>query len=258
MAAKTDPVIAIRNLHAGYGKLSILHGIDLDIHEKQFTAVLGPNGSGKSTLMKSMFGLAQVTRGSITLDGRELVGLPTESIGRGGIGYVPQRGNVFAAMSVRENLLLGVRPEDWHERASLLDEVHNLFPALKNRHNHLARQLSGGERQMLAIALGWLSRPKVMLLDEPTAGLSPLFTTEVFRTLQQLRDRVTLLVIEQNARSVLQWCDYVYFLREGRLTFAGTAQACLADEGIASTYLGIGTKRRRPDAQTEAPVLEPV
>ncbi len=245
----TDRTLTIRNLHAGYGKLTILHDVSLDIAAHRFTAVLGPNGSGKSTLLKSIFGMATVTSGSIRIDDREMVGVPTEAVGAYGIAYVPQRSNVFADMTVRENLLLAVRTLDRHARARLLDEVSALFPLLNQRHYQRAGHLSGGERQMVAIAIGWLAQPKVLLLDEPTAGLSPLYASEVFATLHRLRERMTLLVVEQNARSVLKWCDDVVILREGALAYCGAPDASILYE-----YLGIQIDPRRAPVVQSQPV----
>ncbi len=234
-------MIEIRSLSAGYRKLTVLHEISLTFGANQFSAILGPNGSGKSTLLKSIFGLTTVFNGSITLDGQSLVGLPTERIGQRGIAYVPQRENVFTAMTVRENLLLALRKLDHTSAKRALDEAYQLFPTLSKREHQRAGQLSGGERQMVAIAIGWLSRPRVMLLDEPSAGLSPLLTAEVFRTLQTLAAQgITLIVVEQNARSLLQWCEYVFVLREGQLAFHGTVEECRADEELVKQYLGVG------------------
>jgi branched-chain amino acid transport system ATP-binding protein len=237
-------MIDITHLTAGYGKLAVLHDLSLTFGANQFTAILGPNGSGKSTLLKSIFGLTTVQGGSIRLEGRELVGLPTERIGAQGIAYVPQRENVFTALTVRENLLLALRQMPRANRDTLLSETYDLFPILPKRQHQRAGQLSGGERQMVAIALGWLSRPRVMLLDEPSAGLSPLMAGEVFRTLQTLAaQNVTLIVVEQNARSVLQWCEYVFVLREGALAFQGTVEECRANEELVKQYLGVGGAR---------------
>jgi branched-chain amino acid transport system ATP-binding protein len=235
-----DPILTIDNLRAGYGKLTILHDLSVEIAAQRFTAVLGPNGSGKSTLLKSIFGMATVTGGSIRMRQRALVGVPTERVGRAGIAYVPQRNNVFADMTVRENLLLAVRNLDRRASARLLDEVYALFPLLNKRHQQCADSMSGGERQMLAIAIGWLAQPELMLLDEPTAGLTPLYASEVFETLHRLRDRMTLLVVEQNARSVVKWCDQVVILREGALAYHGDA-----DANILHEYLGIHIEPRR-------------
>ncbi len=233
-------MLTIQDLSAGYGKLVVLHNVSLAIDADQFMAILGPNGSGKSTLLKSIFGLTHVSTGSIVLEGKELIGLPTESISQYGIAYVPQRNNVFTALTVRENLLLAIRHLPKLEVARALDEVYQLFPVLSKRQNQRAGQLSGGERQMVAIALAWLLRPRVILLDEPTAGLAPLLVTEVLRALRTFTERgITVAVVEQNARSVLQWCDYVYVLREGQLAFQGTADECRADEETLKGYLGV-------------------
>ncbi len=243
-------MLTVQDLSAGYGKLAVLHGISLSLDANRFTAILGPNGSGKSTLLKSIFGLTHVFSGSILLDGRELLGLPTETISEHGIAYVPQRNNVFTALTVRENLLLAVRHLSKKEVPPLFDEVYQLFPALSKRHNHRAGQLSGGERQMLAVAIAWLCRPRVMLLDEPTAGLAPLLVTEVLRTLAEFTTRnITVVVVEQNARSVLQWCHYVYLLREGQLVFHGTAAECRKDEETLKSYLGVRTRRMEAPLQ---------
>jgi branched-chain amino acid transport system ATP-binding protein len=238
-------MITLDHLSAGYGKLTILHDISLIFGANQFTAILGPNGSGKSTLLKSIFGLTTIHSGSIRLEDHELVGLPTDRIGQRGIAYVPQRENVFTAMTVRENLLLALRKLSRADAARALDEAYALFPILPKRQHQRAGQLSGGERQMVAIALGWLARPRLMLLDEPSAGLSPLLTGEVFRTLQQLAaQNITLIVVEQNARSVLQWCDHVFILREGQLAFQGTTEQIRADEALFKQYLGVGGNKR--------------
>ncbi|MCL4863250.1 MAG: ABC transporter ATP-binding protein, partial [Caldilineaceae bacterium] len=233
-------MLTIDHLTAGYGKLTILHDISLAVTPGQFVAVLGPNGSGKSTLLKSIFGLADVGSGAIRLGNRALHGLPTEQVCRHGIAYVPQRQNVFASLSVRENLLLAVRQKEKAEADNALARAYALFPILGQRQAQRARSLSGGERQMLAIAMGWLGQPQVMLLDEPSAGLAPLFVTEVFRTLRKLTDDgLTLVVVEQNARSILRWCDHAYILREGRMVFDGAADAILADEETVKGYLGV-------------------
>jgi branched-chain amino acid transport system ATP-binding protein len=243
-------VIEIQHLSAGYGKLVILPDLSLTFGANQFTAILGPNGSGKSTLLKSVFGLTTVFSGSIRLDGQELVGLPTERIGQHGIAYVPQRENVFTALTVGENLRLALRTVDRVQAARALDEAYQLFPILPKRQHQRAGQLSGGERQMVAIALGWLVRPRVMLLDEPSAGLSPLLTSEMFRTLQQLAlQNITLIVVEQNARSVLNWCELVYILREGQLAFQGTVAECRSNEDLIKQYLGVGGRQSAADIQ---------
>lgn len=232
-------MLRVEHLTAGYGKLQILQDVEIALPVGQFTTILGPNGSGKSTLLKSIVGLTDIHDGSITLDGRELRGASTESMASLGVAYVPQRGNVFASMHVAENLQLAARALDKAARKEAFAELDELFPILRERGGQHAGKLSGGERQMLAIAMGWLLRPRLMLLDEPSAGLAPLFVTEIFRTLKGLCARgLTLGVVEQNARSVLRWCDGAYVLREGKVAFHGTAHEVHGHEEIVKTYLG--------------------
>ena len=233
-------MITIDRLTAGYGKLEILQDLSLAFAEGQFSALLGPNGSGKSTLMKAIMGINNIFGGSIQLDGRELVGLRTEDISKLGIAYVPQRENIFTEMTVLENLQLGLRGMPRDRRQSALDELLKLFRILGRRKSQNAGLLSGGEHQMLAIAIAWLSRPSIMLLDEPSAGLAPAIAGDVFRVLQDLRQQgITLVVVEQNARRVLQYCDYAFVLREGSLAFEGSAEDCLNDEETIKGYLGV-------------------
>ncbi len=233
-------MITVDRLTAGYGKLEILQDLSLSFAAEQFSAVLGPNGSGKSTLMKAIMGVNRIFAGSIHLEEQQLVGMPTEAISRLGLAYVPQRENIFSELTVLDNLQLGSRSLPREERPAALDELLELFPILGRRRAQRAGLLSGGEHQMLAIAIGWLSRPTLMLLDEPSAGLAPAIAIEVFRVLQELSQAgITLIVVEQNARRVLQYCDYAYVLREGQLAFQGTAAECLADEETIKGYLGV-------------------
>ena len=233
-------MIKVDSLTAGYGKLEILQDLSLVFAEGQFSALLGPNGSGKSTLMKAIMGVNTIFGGSIELNGRELVGRRTEAISKMGIAYVPQRENIFSEMTVLENLRLGMRVLPREARAGALKELLQLFPILGRRQAQRAGLLSGGEHQMLAIAIAWLSRPSIMLLDEPSAGLAPAVAGDVFRVLQDLRRQgITLVVVEQNARRILQYCDYAFVLREGRLAFEGSAEACLNDEETIKGYLGV-------------------
>jgi branched-chain amino acid transport system ATP-binding protein len=226
-------MLQITGLVAGYGKLHILHGIDLMALQGQFAGIIGPNGSGKSTLIKSVFGLSTVFAGEIRFGGEPIQGLPAEEVSRRGIAYVPQTRNVFTPMTVRENLLLALRRRSKAEVDRAIDDAFALFPILQSRQRHRAGQLSGGERQMLAIAMAWLTEPRLMLLDEPSAGLAPLVVGEVFRKLRELCVRgVTLVVVEQNARSLLRACDLAYVMREGQIVLHGTP----AD--IPSIHLG--------------------
>ncbi|MCY3906633.1 MAG: ABC transporter ATP-binding protein [Anaerolineaceae bacterium] len=233
--------LALEGLNAGYGKLNVLRDLSLSFAAGQFTAILGPNGSGKSTLLRSIFGLANVFSGSITVDGNPITGLTGAEIVSLGLACVPQRNNVFDELNVGENLQLATRQMDRRERARALEAAGDLFPLVAKRRDQPASLLSGGERQMLAIAMGWLSRPTLMLLDEPSAGLAPNLVNDVFHTLLQLKGQgMTLVVVEQNARSVLRHCDQVFILREGKLAFAGSAEACLRDEESIKSLLGAG------------------
>jgi branched-chain amino acid transport system ATP-binding protein len=234
-------LLSVDRLSAGYGKLQILHDLSLTVEQGQFVGIFGPNGSGKSTLIKSVYGLTSVFGGSITLDGSNLKVIATEKIGSYGVAYVPQNRNVFTTMTIRENLLLAGRYLKRDQFEGMLSEIFEMFPILRERQGQRAGQLSGGERQMLAISIAFLPRPRLMLLDEPSAALSPLLVKEIFRQLRGLCDRgVTLVVVEQNARSLLRWCDYGYVLREGQIAFQGSASDILADEETAKSYLGIG------------------
>ncbi len=237
-------MLEIQALSAGYGKLQVLYDLSLAVEPGQFIGIFGPNGSGKSTLIKSIFGLADIFGGTILLEGRKLNGVPTEKIGANRVAYVPQVQNVFASMTIRENLRLAARRLPPDELAQALTDAFAMFPILEERFSQRAGQLSGGERQMLAIAMGFLAKPRLLLLDEPSAGLSPRYMSEIFRQLRALQERgITLVVVEQNARSLLRWCDYGYVLREGRIVFQGLARAILDDEETAKSYLGVGPVR---------------
>ncbi|HZQ11064.1 MAG TPA: ABC transporter ATP-binding protein [Anaerolineae bacterium] len=235
--------LVIDKLSAGYGKLVVLHDVSLAVEPGQFVALVGPNGSGKSTLVKSVFGLTDIFSGTITFDDTSLIGLSTEAISRRGLAYVPQTRNVFTTMTIRENLQIAARRLKGNDAEQALRDVFEMFPILRERAGQGAGRMSGGERQMLAIALAWLARPRIMLLDEPSAGLAPLLVTEIFRQLRALCQRgVTLVVVEQNARSVLRACDYGYVMREGQIVFQGSSSEILADEETAKNYLGVAGK----------------
>lgn len=243
-------MLNIQALNAGYGKLQILRDVNFAVAPGQFVAILGPNGSGKSTLLKTIFGLTDRFGGEIQLNGASLANQPTEALVSRGIAYVPQRQNVFATMTVSENLHLAARRLPSTTARTSLATVYDLFPILKDRQAQKAGKMSGGERQMLAIAIAWLAQPKLMMLDEPSAGLAPLFVTEVFRTLKKLNEQgIGLAVVEQNARSVLKFCDEAYVLREGQVVFHGAAAQLLANEELAKNYLGIGARNSEKQLQ---------
>jgi len=245
-------LLTIEGLKAGYGKLVVLHDVSLSVEPGQFLAILGPNGSGKSTLVKSIFGLTEIVAGSIKMREVELVGCPTELISRYGLAYVPQRENIFASLTVKENLLLALPKGRLIQAKEALARTFAMFPILAERQKQQAGQLSGGERQMVAMAMAYLAQPRLMLLDEPSAGLAPLYVKEIFNLLRGLCQRgITLVVVEQNARSLLQWCDYAYILREGQIVFQGTAGETLADEETVKGYLGVGRKGREQGVRSK-------
>ena len=234
-------MLTIDSLSAGYGKLQILHEVSLKVDPGQFIGIFGPNGSGKSTLIKTVFGLTKIFGGTISFDGSLLNDTPTERVSSFGIAYVPQVQNVFTGMTIRENLLLAGRQLKREAFDHVLGSIFEMFPVLRERQSQRTGSLSGGERQMLAISIAFITRPRLMLLDEPSAALSPLLVTEIFRQLRRLCTQgITLIVVEQNARSLLRWCDYGYVLREGTIVFRGSAEAMLADEETAKSFLGVG------------------
>jgi branched-chain amino acid transport system ATP-binding protein len=232
-------LLEVREVVAGYvPDLAIVRGASLSVDAGEIVTVIGPNGAGKSTLIKAIAGLIAISGGAVALAGRALAGLAPHDIIRAGLGYVPQTANVFTTLSVHENLrvgghLLGRAAE------SRCEAIYALFPDLAERRRHLGRQLSGGQRQMLAFARALMTEPKVMMLDEPSAGLSPKMTALVFAKARELaRGGVGVLMVEQNARAALAVSDRAYVLVEGRERLAGPAATLLDDPGVRELYLG--------------------
>lgn len=239
-AAATPPALEVRDLVGGYVKdVDILRGIDLHVGQQEIVTIIGPNGAGKSTLVKAAFGLAKVRSGQVLLNGEDVTGTPTNVLVRRGIGYVPQRQNVFATLSVHDNLLMGgvTRRDIIDER---IERMYEVFPRLKERAKQHAGTLSGGERQMVAFARALMPRPSVMLLDEPSAGLAPRIVGEVFELVQRIRDEanVSVLLVEQNARRGLAIADRGYVLDQGTTAYEGTGAALLDDPKVGELYLG--------------------
>ena len=235
----TGPVLAASGVVAGYlPGVDILRGVDLLVEPGQLVGVIGPNGAGKSTLIKALFGLIPVRSGSVTFDGHDVTGRPAHQLVAMGIGYVPQLSNVFRTLSVEENLRMGLflRPEAWSER---LAAVTTLFPLLAERSHQRANNLSGGERQMLAMGRALMMGPRVLLLDEPSAGLAPMMQVSVFDTVRRIADSgVAVVMVEQNARRCLQMCDRGYVLDQGRNAHEGTGRELLHDPRVVDLYLG--------------------
>jgi ABC-type branched-subunit amino acid transport system ATPase component len=236
----SQPLLRAEGLTAGYGKVPILHDVTLEVQAGEMVSVIGPNGAGKSTAFKTIVGFVHATSGRVTFDGKEITGLRADEVLPRGLAYVPQGRIVFPQMTVHENLEMGayIEREPARIRASF-ERVHALFPILAERRGQRAGTLSGGEQQMVAIGRALMTRPKLILLDEPSLGLSPKFVSLIFETLVQMKEAgYTLMVVEQNAARVLAVADRGYVLELGRNRFEGTGTALLADPDVKRLYLG--------------------
>lgn len=235
----SEIVLQANELVAGYiPEVNILNGCNLEVRAGEFVGIIGPNGAGKSTFLKAVLGQCKVRSGTITLDGSDIVGLKAHQLVSLGVGYVPQTKNVFPSLTVKENLEMGcfLKPSVFKDR---FDYVATMFPKLADRANQRASALSGGERQMVAMGRALMLEPKILLLDEPSAGLSPVLQDEVFvqcRTIN--RSGVAILMVEQNARRCLQVVHRGYVLDQGRNAYTGTGRELLADPNVIELYLG--------------------
>lgn len=232
--------LEIRNLHVSYGGIRALKGIDLTVEEGQIVTLIGANGAGKSTTLRAISGLQKPQSGSILYGGEELVGLPAKEIVRRGIIHVPEGRRVFPDMTVAENLKIGAfLCKDKDGIASDMDYVYSLFPRLKERSWQPAGTLSGGEQQMLAVGRALMSRPKVLMMDEPSLGLAPLIVKDIFSIIRRVNaDGITVLLIEQNANAALRIADYGYVLETGVIALTGTGEELLRNESVREAYLG--------------------
>jgi len=237
-----DTILTLENIVAGYGRMTILNGLSATIRRGAITTVIGPNGAGKSTLFKTVFGLLGVRSGRVTFDGTDTTGHAPRRMLDAGMCYVPQGRNLFPELSVKHNLELGgVALADRSGLAARMDEMMTRFPMLREKADAQASTLSGGQQKLLEVARGLLLNPKLMLVDEPSIGLSPLMVQEVFSILKGLRDAgVTILLIEQNARAALAISDYGLVLEQGLTRIEDRADAILADPRIAQLFLGGG------------------
>ena len=235
-----NPLLTVRNLHAYYGPLQVLHGLDFNLERGGVTCLLGANGAGKTTTLRALCGMIRVS-GAIELDGLSIAGRATEDIVRLGVAHVPEGRGTFSRMTVEENLQLGAMTRSG--RAQILrdiERVYGYFPRLAERRGQQAGTLSGGEQQMLAIGRALMLRPKLMLLDEPSFGLAPLLVEETFAILRTLNrdEEVSMLLVEQNAALALDLADQAYLMETGRLVLSGAAQEISSDENIRRAYLG--------------------
>jgi len=227
-------------IRAGYGKLEILHGVSLEVRSREIVSVIGPNGAGKSTAFKTIVGLLHPRSGRVLFDGKDITGLPPYEVVRLGLVYVPQGRIVFPQMTVLENLEMGAYVETDPGRVKeALTRVSALFPILEQRKRQLAGSLSGGEQQMVAIGRALMTTPKLILLDEPSLGLSPKFVTLIFEKLQEMQQAgYTMMVVEQNAAKALSVADRGYVLELGQNRFEGKGQVLLNDPEVKRLYLG--------------------
>lgn len=240
-------LLRVRNLHAGYGKAEVLHGLNLTATAGQVITVIGPNGAGKSTLLNALMGVLP-SKGTLDYDGRAMNLLALEERVMQGMALVPETRALFATMSVEDNLLLGayrqVRLGNAQDTPKALGEVYMLFTRLRERRKQLAGTLSGGERQMLAVGRALMSRPRLLMLDEPSLGLAPLVVRDIFATIAALRATgVTILLVEQNARAALEVADYGYVLEMGEIALEGSAADLARDPRVIETYLGAARKK---------------
>ncbi len=241
----TAPLLQVSGLVARRGVVEVLHGIDLEVRPGEVLAIIGPNGAGKSTLLGTIAGVYPARAGTITFAGRPITGLPAEAAVRLGISLVPERRQVFNLLTVRENLLLGGYHRYWRHRAEVRADValpQGIFPKLLGLDRRLGGSLSGGEQQMLAIGRGLMSRPRILLLDEPSLGLGPLVVREIVHVLERLRraEGLTVVLVEQNVKAAMAIADRACVMDRGRIVLRGTPDELLAHPGIKAAYLGKG------------------
>ena len=237
-------MLQVTNLVAGYGKVQVLHGLTLAIDAGQLVTLIGSNGAGKTTTLRALSGMIRPEAGKILLNGRDIAGQPSHTITRRGLAHSPEGRRVFATMSVADNLVMGAFPRLTGSRPrgevdADLDRMYSLFPRLAERRVQLAGTLSGGEQQMLAMARALMLNPDVLLLDEPSMGLSPRLVADVFATIARLKEqRMTMLLVEQFAAAALEVADYGYVMENGRLSAEGPSQLLRNDPAVRAAYLG--------------------
>jgi branched-chain amino acid transport system ATP-binding protein len=241
------PLLQVDKLCVAYGLVEALTNASITVGEGQIVTVIGPNGAGKTTMLSAIMGLLR-SRGGITFDGVAMVAPEVEAMVARGMNLVPEKRELFGEMSVEDNLVLGGFQRyrmGFRDHAQTMEEVYGLFPRLRERRTQMAGTLSGGERQMLAVGRALMAKPKLLMLDEPSLGLAPLITREIFRIITQLRSRgVSILLVEQNARAALQVADYAYVLETGEVAMEGPASELAGDPRVIEAYLGLGGKHQ--------------
>ncbi|APX94673.1 ABC transporter ATP-binding protein [Halomonas sp. 1513] len=232
------PLLEARDVHGGYGGMNILNGVDMSIEADEIGVIVGPNGAGKSTMLKAIFGLLQVNQGEIRLRGEPITNLAPNKLVHLGMGFVPQENNIFPSLSVEENLEMGayIRPSGV---SRMLEQIYDFFPPLLEKRRQPAGELSGGQRQMVAMGRALMVEPSVLLLDEPTAGLSPLFMNEIFERVKKINAAgVGILMVEQHAKQALAIAHKGFVLAAGHNRFTDTGEALLNDPEVAKSFLG--------------------
>ena len=231
-------ILEAKGITSGYSEIDILHDVAIQVDSKQIVSIIGPNGAGKSTLLKTIFGILKPRHGTITLKEDDITGLKPDKVARKGISYVPQVDNVFPTMTIQENLEMGafIRNDDYSRR---IEEIYELFPVLGERRKQKAGQLSGGQRQMVAMGRALMLDPQLLLLDEPSAGLAPKLVDMIFEKIKEINATgVAIMIVEQNAREALKMADHGYVLAMGRNVLDDTGEALLASEEVGRLYLG--------------------
>lgn len=236
-----NTMLGVESLNAGYGKFHILFDVSFEVPRGKILVIVGPNGSGKSTTLKAIFGIATIYSGKITLEGRDVTRLPPHAKAKIGMAYLPQTDNIFAELTVEENLRMAAYTLDKAEAEKAIKEVLEIFPVLKEKLDKKAKTLSGGQRQLLGMAMMLIRKPKLMMFDEPTAGLAPKAAKEVVDKIVWLRDELgkTIVLVEQNAKLGLEIGDLALLLVSGRVAFYGKASELLADKELGKRYLGL-------------------
>ena len=230
--------LSCTNMTGGYGGEDIIHGCDIEVDRNQIVVIVGPNGAGKSTAMKAMLGMISLKEGSLILDGSDISKLTPQDRVAAGIAFVPQTMNIFSEHTVEENLEMGAFLRENNVKETI-EEIYNLFPAMKDKRNQLAGELSGGQRQQVAVSRALMTRPKVLMLDEPTAGVSPIVMKEIFERIITIKNSgVAIVIVEQNAKQALNIADFGYVLVGGENKFSGEGQELLNNQEVRKSFLG--------------------
>ena len=237
---KDEAILDLKNISVAYGQTKVLHGVSLHVMPGEIVTLIGSNGAGKTTLLKSLFATPSPYCGEIFFNGEDITALPTHMVSRRGLSLVPEGRRIFPAMSVSENLAMGlVACTDKSHEAPTLKTIYELFPRLYERRDQRAGTLSGGEQQMLAIGRSMMAKPKLLLLDEPSLGLAPLIVKTIFTTLKQIAaDGTTIFIVEQNANQALKLADRAYVLSNGAISLTGSGTELLSNEDVKKAYLG--------------------